>query len=138
LANFSPLQVKLWVAPLAREGSDFGIHTEGPATLAAFANAPAYGHGMRIAPRASLNDGQIDICIVGHVGKLRLLRLFPTVYSGRHLSIPEVQYFRAERVRIETEPASPIYADGEYVCETPAEISVARSALQVITFAVLH
>jgi diacylglycerol kinase (ATP) len=138
LANFSAPQVKLCVAPLATEGSDFAIHTEGPATLVAFANAPAYGHGMRIAPRAALNDRQIDICIVGHVGKLRLLRLFPTVYSGRHLSLPEVQYFRAERVRIETEPPSPIYADGEYVCETPAEIWVAISALQVISFAVLH
>jgi diacylglycerol kinase (ATP) len=138
LANFSPLRMKLSVARSAKDDGDFVVHAEGPATLVAFANAPAYGHGMRIAPRASLDDGQIDICIVGHVGKLRLLRLFPTVYFGRHLSIPEVQYFRAECVRIETEPTSPIYADGEYVCETPAEISVARSALQVITFAVLH
>jgi diacylglycerol kinase family enzyme len=58
--------------------------------------------------------------------------MFPSVYFGRHLLLPEVEYSRAERVQVQTETLLEIYADGEFVCETPAEISVAAGALRVI------
>ena len=99
---------------------------------AAFANAPSYGGGMEIAPQAQLDDGLLDVCIIGHMNKLKLFCLFPTVYSGRHLSIPQVEYFQAERFTLETEGPQDVYADGEYVGRTPIEISVARKALRVI------
>jgi len=54
------------------------------------------------------------------------------VYLGRHLRWPEVEYSRAERVVVQTDGTQEIYADGEFVCETPAEISVAAKALRVI------
>jgi diacylglycerol kinase family enzyme len=104
-----------------------------PTVLAAFANAPLYGGGMKVAPRAKMNDGLLDVCIVGEVSRLKLLSLFPTVYAGRHLGIREVEYFQAERARVETECPLDVYADGEYVCRTPVEISIQRAALKVIT-----
>ena len=103
-----------------------------PGILAAAANAPWYGHGMRIAPQAELDDGQLDVCFVRQTGKLRLLRLFPKVYRGRHVGLPQVEYFRAERVRIESERPLNLHADGEPVGQTPVEVSVARKALRVI------
>jgi len=54
------------------------------------------------------------------------------VYFGRHLMHPKVEYSRAERVHVQTETPIDIYADGEFVCQTPAEISVAAGALRVI------
>jgi diacylglycerol kinase family enzyme len=87
---------------------------------------------MKIAPRAKMDDGLLDVCVVGGVDPLRLLRLFPTVYGGKHLKIREVKYFHAPRVRVETEHPLDVYADGEYVCRTPVEISVQRAALKVI------
>ena len=103
-----------------------------PGILAAAANAPWYGHGMRIAPQAELDDGLLDFCFVRDVGKLRLLRLFPKVYRGSHVGLPEVEYFRAERMRIESEEPLAVHADGEPVGQTPVEASVARRALRVI------
>jgi diacylglycerol kinase (ATP) len=102
------------------------------ALLAAFANAPMYGGGMRIAPRAQMEDGQLDVCIVGNIGKLKLLTVFPTVYAGRHLGIKQVEYFQARSLRVESEVALDVYADGEYVCQTPIEVSTAPGALKVI------
>jgi diacylglycerol kinase family enzyme len=66
------------------------------------------------------------------MAKARLLRLFPYVYSGHHLNLPEVKYFQVDRLRIETEKPSEVYADGEYVCLTPVEVTVERAALKVI------
>ncbi len=101
--------------------------------LAAFANTQFYGDGMRIAPQADFADGKLDICRIGTLNPFKLFCMFPTVYFGRHLLVPEVEYSRAERVHVQTGAPIEIYADGEFVCETPAEISVAAGALRVIT-----
>ncbi len=100
--------------------------------LAAFANTPFYGDGMRIAPEADLADGKLDVCRISTLNPFKLFFTFPTVYFGRHLLLPEVEYSRAERIHLRTETPLEIYADGEFVCETPAEISVAAGALRVI------
>ncbi len=104
----------------------------GAAMMVAIANAPAYGNRMRIAPQAKLDDGQLDICFVRRTGKLRLMRLFPHVYSGTHVGLAEVEYFQSARVRLETQTPVEIYADGEAAGRTPAEFFVLPSALPVI------
>jgi diacylglycerol kinase (ATP) len=108
------------------------VRCDQPTLIAAFANTPLYGGGMKVAPKAKMDDGLLDVCIVGALSPLRLLRLFPTVYSGNHLKLPEVEYFPASRVRVETGDPMDVYADGEFVCRTPVEIGVQRAALRVI------
>jgi diacylglycerol kinase (ATP) len=103
-----------------------------PTLLAAFANTPVYGGGMRIAPKAKMDDGLLDICVVGGVDPFKLFCMFPTVYRGRHLDIREVQYFHARRVRVETEHPLDVYADGEYVCQTPVEVAIQPAALKIV------
>ncbi|MGD0508768.1 MAG: diacylglycerol kinase family protein [Terriglobales bacterium] len=100
--------------------------------LAAFANTQFYGDGMLIAPKADFTDGKLDICRIATLNPFKLFCMFPSVYFGRHLLLPEVEYSQAERVHVQTETPLEIYADGEFVCETPAEISVAAGALPVI------
>jgi diacylglycerol kinase (ATP) len=129
-----PLLLKLPAVSMRLAQINGADRTEAEKTtlLAAFANTQFYGDGMRIAPEADFTDGKLDVCRIGTLNPLKLLSLFPTVYFGRHLLVPEVEYSRAERVHVQTETPIEIYADGEYVCETPAEISVAAGALSVI------
>ena len=87
---------------------------------------------MRIAPHAQMDDGMLDVCLIREANKWKLLSLFPTVYFGRHLNLRESAYSKAESVRLETEAPCDIYADGEYVCATPAEIRVVPRALRII------
>jgi diacylglycerol kinase (ATP) len=124
LARFNPPQVALQV--------DGEPHSSAPRVLAAFANAPWYGGGMHIAPRADMADGQLDACMIGAMSKAKLLRLFPSVYGGHHLKFQEVEYFQATNFELITNPPVDVYADGEFVCQTPVQITVARSALTVI------
>jgi diacylglycerol kinase (ATP) len=111
---------------------DANVSTFRPTILAAFANAPAYGGGMKIAPQAKLDDGKLDICIVRAMDRFKLFCLFPTVYFGKHLSFNEVEYDQATVVTVETKLPLDVYADGEYVCQTPVEFSIVRNALRVI------
>ncbi len=88
---------------------------------------------MKIAPHARMDDGQLDVCVIGGIDPFKLACMFPTVYFGRHFRVREVDYFQAPRLRVETETPLDLYADGEYVCQTPVEIGVQRAALKVLT-----
>jgi diacylglycerol kinase (ATP) len=133
--TFAPLPMKILTSvDGGNENSGWTTRHDQPTLLAAIANTRSYGGGMRIAPRAKMDDGLLDVCIIGSVARFRLLRLFPTVYTGRHLSLPEVEYLHAARVRVETEYPLEVYADGEFVCRTPIDVAVESAALKVVTF----
>jgi diacylglycerol kinase (ATP) len=128
--RFAPLPMKI-LTPA--EAGGWTIRSDQPTMLAAFANSSTYGGGMKIAPRAQMDDGQLDVCVIGGVDPFKLACMFPTVYFGRHLSIREVDYFQASRLRVETETSLDVYADGEYVCQTPVEVTIEPGALKVLT-----
>ena len=128
--RFAPFPMKIRTS--SDGGGDWSIRSDQPTLLAAFANTSTYGGGMKIAPHAKIDDGQLDVCVIGGVDPFKLACMFPTVYFGRHLSIREVTYFQTPRARVETETPLDVYADGEFVCRTPAEVGIAPGALKVV------
>ncbi|MGA7472420.1 MAG: diacylglycerol kinase family protein [Candidatus Sulfotelmatobacter sp.] len=128
--RFAPLPMKIF-AP--NDAGGWITRCDRPTILAAFGNTAIYGGGMKIAPHAEMDDGRLDVCVIGTVDPFKLACMFPTVYFGRHLRIREVDYFQAAHLRVETGTPVEIYADGEYVCRTPAEVSIQRGALKVLT-----
>jgi diacylglycerol kinase (ATP) len=113
------------------EGS-FNTRISEPALFVAVGNSPSYGGGMRIAARAELDDASLDVCFVRQAPRSRILRVLPTVFRGHHLRLPEVEYFTAKDLWLESASPLPIYADGEYICDTPAEIRVRARSLRLI------
>jgi diacylglycerol kinase (ATP) len=104
------------------------------AWLVAVGNGPSYGGGMNIAPAASLDDGLLDVTVVGEMTRLQMLVNFPKVFKGTHTSHPKVSTFRATRVELESlDTAVPmdIYADGERVGPLPATMEAVSGALTV-------
>jgi diacylglycerol kinase (ATP) len=128
--RFAPLPMKVLALDDAVRPA---VRTDQPTILAAFANTPTYGGGMKIAPQAQTDDGRLDVCVIGGIDPFKLLCMFPTVYFGRHLRISGIEYFREARVRVETETPQDVYADGEFVCRTPVEITIRPRALKVLT-----
>jgi diacylglycerol kinase (ATP) len=128
--RFAPFPMKIMTAD---DAGLWATRSDRLTILAAFANSPIYGGGMKIAPSAEMDDGQLDVCVIGGVAPFKLVCMFPTVYFGRHLRIREVDYFQAGRLRVETQTPLDIYADGEFVCRTPAELRVQHRALKVLT-----
>jgi diacylglycerol kinase (ATP) len=118
----------------ARIGYDGGFY-EGPITFAAVGNSRRYGGGMRIAPRAELDDGLLDLCLVRDISRLGLVSMFPTVFSGRHLGHRSVDYRQTRHVTIETTEPAEVFADGEYLQQTPTRIDVLAGELEVLTHA---
>jgi diacylglycerol kinase (ATP) len=102
------------------------------AWLVAVANGPSYGGGMRVAPRASLADGLLDVVVIGAIGRLEFLRTFPQVFSGRHVEHPAVAVHRAARVDLDADRTLAVYADGEPAGTLPATFEVRPAAVTVL------
>lgn len=100
-------------------------------TVAA-ANSKAYGGGMWLAPAAALDDGLLDVVIVGHVPKLRFLRLLPTVFKGEHVRQPNVEVLRAKEIEISAERPFTLYADGDPIASLPVRVRTLPGAVNVI------
>ncbi len=96
--TFAPLPIRIMTRDETAAES-WITRSDRPTLLAAFANTPVYGGGMKVAPRARIDDGLLDVCIVGGVGHLKLLTMLPSVYTGSHLKLREVEYFNSDRVR---------------------------------------
>jgi diacylglycerol kinase (ATP) len=89
------------------------------------------GTSFLIAPAAEMDDGLLDLTMVRELSRFRLLRLFPTIYSGRHVEHPEVIARKVRQIRIEA-PAGLILApDGELCGRTPATISCRTGDLEI-------
>ncbi len=101
------------------------------AMLVAVANTASFGGGMRICPDADPTDGRFDVLILHEISIPAFLRVFPTVYSGRHVGHPRVEIRRARRVRLEA-AGVPSQADGEPFAPLPLEVENVPGALTIV------
>jgi diacylglycerol kinase (ATP) len=104
------------------------------AWLVAVGNGPAYAGGMRITPNARLDDGLLDVTLVGRLSRAGFLWAFPRVFKGTHVTHPAVQTFRGRCVTVESRDESvpmEVYADGERVGRLPAHMEARPQALTV-------
>ena len=109
-----------------------GVTWSGPALFAAVANSSSYGSGVRIAPEARMDDGLLDVAIVGDVSLLRLLEAMPVVLSSGDLrGFPEVKRYRGRRIFLRAERAAMVHGDGEELGSSPAEFEVVDGAVLV-------
>ena len=82
------------------------------AMLVAVGNGPSYGGGLRMCEGALLDDGMLDVVIIKPMSKLELLRVYPRLFKGTHVTHPAYEHHRV-RPSAWPHPASSAYADGE-------------------------
>lgn len=101
------------------------------AMIVSMGNGTSYGGGMKICPDADLHDGMLDLVRVDEMSRFKLVRLFPSIYPGRHVRRPEVHQQRIKTARIEA-PGGVAYADGERVGLLPVDVAALPGAVQVL------
>lgn len=98
----------------------------------AVTNGRWFGGGMHIAPGARLDDGLLDVVVIGDVSRWLGIRSLPLLYRGTHGRLRQVRFARVRSVRIEADDPVGIEADGELVGETPAEFRILPAALDLL------
>ena len=134
----APRYVAAMLAELPRfTATDYVLTLDGErhelaAMLIAVANGSTYGGGMRVAPRASLQSGWLELCVVGRMSRLAFVRAFPRVFRGTHVSHPQVTMLRAREVAIAADEPRRVLGDGELIGWLPVNFSVLPRALSVV------
>lgn len=106
-----------------------GVSYEREAMLIAIANGPSYGGGMLICPGADHADGILDLLILNRVSTIELLKVFPKVYFGKHITHPAIEVIQGKHIVVDAQAKA--FADGEFVGDLPVEIQVEPGSLRV-------
>ena len=93
------------------------------------ANTAYFGGGMRICPEADPTDGLLDVCVIGDLGRLELLRSLQQVRTGSHVDHPKVGMYQAGVVSVEG--VGTVRADGEQLGDLPVVLRADPGALLV-------
>jgi diacylglycerol kinase (ATP) len=107
-----------------------GKTIEREAMLVAVGNGPSFGGGLRICEGAELDDGLLDVVVINPVSKPKLLRVFPKLYKGTHVTLPEFERHLVKEVTL-TSPGIVAYGDGERLGPLPMTTRIQPGALRV-------
>lgn len=121
LPAWEPQQIEVWID---------GIDHSFVGHLAAACNSGTYGGGMRIAPDARMDDGALDVVMIGPTSRSSFLAYAWRLWRGTHVRHPAVRVVRGERVRLRADPPL-LVLDGEVTAPVD-EIGVVRGALHVL------
>lgn len=117
-----------------RVSVDGEVAAEVVANTVAVANGRYFGGGMKIAPDARLDDGLLDVVVIGDIGMAFFVRYSGRLYAGTHTTMPEVLVFKGKQVVVEPlgTDAMLLETDGEQPGQGPATFEVLPKALRLL------
>jgi YegS/Rv2252/BmrU family lipid kinase len=98
----------------------------------AVANSGVFGGGMYLAPDAKLDDGLLDVVMIGDLPKRTYLAALPKVFTGAHVREPGVEICQAREVAFHADRPFNVQADGDPIADLPATVRVQPGALRVL------
>ena len=123
LVRYQPTRVRL--------RGDFG-EIEQEVLLVSTANARNYGGDLRVAPDADLGDGLFDVVVVDAVPRWAVLSLMLRLFWRAHVRHPAVRVERTARLALHTDAPHRVYADGDYLGQTPLVLEISPASLRVV------
>ncbi|MBS6030628.1 MAG: hypothetical protein KH989_08015 [Kocuria rhizophila] len=125
-----------WTSP------DGMLHaTDRDLSFLVLANTSSIGGGLAILPEADASDGALDLFMVADVDPLRLAWLFPRLFRGTHLALPQVLVEPAVSACVAVHGAvnagggtheAAAYGDGERLGPLPVSLEVVPAAVQIL------
>ena len=111
-----------------------GERIEGRQLLVSIGNGRRAGGGFVLHPQARIDDGWLEVCRADDLPLHRLLRILPSVLSGRHLRFDGIHVGRCRSLRLSSDPPTPIHADGEMLSRAAVDVtvSVTSSGLRLV------
>jgi len=88
------------------------------------ANGRRYGGGFYVTPRAEIDDGLFDICLVEQVSRVEMLKLMTLFMKGTQATNPHVQMARAKKVSLRCGEGYAVHADGEVLATSAKSLTM--------------
>ncbi|MFI5782014.1 YegS/Rv2252/BmrU family lipid kinase [Nocardia sp. NPDC051570] len=122
-----PYRIELRGVP----GESEPVSVETEAIMVAVGNTCSYGGGMLVCPDAELDDGLLDLTVVGAMSRREMVRLLPALSAGKRVDHPALSRFRAAEITLAA-PSAPATADGEPAGMLPATFRALPGAQRVL------
>lgn len=109
--------------------------TDGDVIFTAIGNTRSYGGGMLITPSADVHDGELDVTVATMApgfSRMTMLRLMPTVFSGRHVDLEMVRTARGTTIEVTSDPPALVSVDGDLVGRLPATFDTLPGVAHVL------
>ena len=95
-------------------------------------NSIHVGKGMKMAPKARLDDGLIDLIVIrSGVSRTRLLQVLPKLFDGSHINEPELEYYQTSQFSLIPETDEILNIDGEITGSTPIKVEMISNAFDM-------
>ncbi|KAB2909572.1 MAG: hypothetical protein LC102_04210 [Ignavibacteriales bacterium] len=130
LTGLAVYTVSLLQALIKYDPINFELESNGNETISGEAmfitsgNGASSGGGFKLTPKAQINDGLVDVCIVSYLSRFKVLRIFPKAITGTHIGIKEVKYLQTDRYKIKLSKPSYIHLDGETTGKKVSEVEL--------------
>jgi diacylglycerol kinase (ATP) len=132
LYRLAPIRaIATWKAPTYTVYAD-GVTTTVKAHMVVLANSGAYGHGLQIVPPAKLDDGLLDVLIVGDGPRRAVVSFMREAEHGAHINRPEVSLSTAREVTLTADRPLPVCGDGDELAQLPVTVRLRPGALQIL------
>lgn len=123
LLEFEPVRATI-VAEPGGQRLGAGLHAF------AVCNSRLIGGGKLIAPRAAIDDGLLDLCVIEEMPTLEFVALLRRVAEGEHMDDDRVRYYQASHVRITMDRTIKVNTDGEVLEAASCEYRVLPGAVR--------
>ena len=90
--------------------------------LLTIGNGTTFGGGFMITPDAKMDDGLLDVCIMGKIIPWKRFLHLPKMKYGSHGKIEAVQFVRGKEIIIDATDDAVAHIDGEYFSNPPVKI----------------
>ncbi len=111
-------KLKAWQMRITWDGGSY----EGPIFLLSVCNSPRTGGLFLMAPSALVDDGLFDVVIAPQMPKPEVLTIVPRLLNGSHYSHRRITHDRTSQLTVESNPGTPIHADGEVIATAAKQI----------------
>lgn len=101
------------------------------AFLFLLSNTNSVGGFEKIAPDASINDGQFDLLVLKKSNIAEIIRVCAQLLRGQHVQNEYVLYTRASHLKITSDEKLLLNIDGEYGGETPCTVDMLYNHLEI-------
>ena len=113
-----------------------GVVHDVETTLLAIGNSAAFGGGMLICPAADPTDAMLEVTVIGPIGRLELLRVFPRVFKGTHVGHRAVSTYSGAAITVERNGGEDrriptMWGDGEPVGPLPMSLTARATSLNM-------
>jgi diacylglycerol kinase (ATP) len=135
--SFGPLSYLISATHIAaRKPPKLGIEANGISREGSFVlvgNGRFYGGPFPIFTNAQVDDGLLDVLVFKNLGYLDIVRYVHAMIFGNHVNLPDVDYFRAETITVNSDEKVPVEVDGEVIGGVPVVFHCSSRRLRVLS-----